>query len=192
MNKQLLILLSGHNASGKSTLAEEIVSEFDISRANGDMLRDMLISNVKFYSDTHYSYPNKKIKSANKIVSIFRMELIKELLSQNQSVIIDGAGITKEKRNNYLKLADHCNKEITTIIIEATLNEDKLLARLKDRDNKNKQHRWIDLYKNIRKEKYEPVDNSEADLVLKYNQDNSKEIIQAIKNVQINKPDYEN
>ncbi len=30
MNKQLLILLSGHNASGKSTLAKEIVSELDI------------------------------------------------------------------------------------------------------------------------------------------------------------------
>lgn len=183
MNRQLLILLSGHNASGKSTLAKEIISELDINRVNGDVVRDMLISNIKFYSDTHYSYPNKKIKSANKIVSIFRIELIKELLSQNQSVIIDGAGITKEARNNYLKLVNHCNKKITTIMIEATLKEDELLTRLKDRDNKNKQHRWIDLYKDIRKEKYEPIDNGETDFVFKYNQNNSKEIIQAIKNI---------
>ena len=183
MSKQLLILLSGHNASGKSTLTKEIISELDISRVNGDVVRDMLISNVKFYSDTHCSYPNEKIKSANKIVSVFRIELAKELLSQNQSVIIDGAGITKEKRNNYLKLANHCNKEIVTIMIEAVLEEDKILSRLKNRNKKNKQYRWVDFYKDIRKKEYESVDDSEADFVLKYNQNNSKEIIQAIRDI---------
>ena len=101
MKSQLLILVAGHNASGKSTLSKEIESNLDISRVNGDIIRDMIINNVKYYSDTHYSYPNEKINSANKIISMFRKELIKELLSQNQSVMIDGAGITKERRKVY-------------------------------------------------------------------------------------------
>lgn len=63
MNKQLLILLSDHNASGKSTLTKKILSELDINRVNGNIIKDVLISNVKFYSDTHYSYPNEKIQS---------------------------------------------------------------------------------------------------------------------------------
>ena len=183
MNAQLLILVAGHNATGKSTLTKEIISELDINLVNGDVIREMLISNIKFYSDTHYSYPNKKINSANKIVSVFRTELIKELLIQKQSVIIDGAGITRKTRNEFLELVNYCNKKIITIIIETILEEDKLLIRLKERDNKNKQHRWVKFYNDIRKEKYEPVDNSEADFILKYSQNHSKEIIQAIKNI---------
>ena len=183
MNTQLLILVVGHNTSGKSTLTKEIISELDINRINGDVIREMLISNIKFYSDTHYSYPNKKIDSANKILSVFRTELIKELLIQKQSVIIDGAGITRKTRNEFLKLVNYGNKNIITIIIETILEEDKLLIRLKERDNKNKQHKWVKFYNDIRKEKYEPVDNSEADFILKYNQNHSKEIIQAIKNI---------
>ncbi|MCK5475254.1 MAG: AAA family ATPase [Candidatus Pacebacteria bacterium] len=185
MSKQLLILLSGHNASGKSVLSKELISELNINQVNGDVIRDMLISNIKFYSDTHYSYPNEKIISANKVMSVFRMDLVKELLFKDQSVLIDGAGITKEARNNYLKLAGHYNKEIVTIIIEAILDEDELLNRLKNRDSKNSQYRWVDLYLDIRKEKYESVEDSEADLVLRYDQNNSREIIQAIKKIEI-------
>ncbi|MCK5024998.1 MAG: hypothetical protein KAS15_00295, partial [Nanoarchaeota archaeon] len=115
--------------------------------------------------------------------SVFRTELIKELLIQKQSVIIDGAGITRKTRNEFLELVKYGNKKIITIIIETILEEDKLLIRLKERDNKNKQHRWVKFYNDIRKEKYEPVDNSEADFILKYSQNHSKEIIQAIKNI---------
>lgn len=184
MPKQLLMLVTGHNASGKSTISKKIESEFNISIVSGDVIRDMVISNVKFYSDTHYSYPNEKIKSVNKVGSIFRKELIKELLSQNESVIVDGAGIAKEERNNYLQLlTNKDDKKIITIIIETVLKEDELLSRLKDRDTKNKQHRWLDFYKDIRKERYEEVNSSEADFILKYNQNNSKEIIQEIKNI---------
>lgn len=183
MNKQLLILLSGHNASGKSTLAKEIVSELDINRVNGDIVRDMLTANVKFYSDIHYSYPSDKTISASEVTSVFKKELVRELLFQDQSVLIDGAGITGEARNNYLALVNNYNKEIITIIIEAVLEEDELLARLSDRDKKDKKHRWVDFYRDIRKKEYESVENSEADLVLKYDQKNSREIIQAIKDI---------
>jgi len=183
MKSQLLILISGHNASGKSTLAKKIESQFDISRVNVDIIRDLVINNIKYYSDTHYSYPNSKIKSANKVISIFRKELIKELLLQNQSVLIDGAGITQERRRAYLYLKNSSSNPIKTIIIEATIDENTLLNRLKNRDNKNNRHKWIDFYKDIRKEKYETVEKKEANFILKYNQNNSKKIIQAIKDI---------
>jgi len=183
MGKQLLILVVGHNASGKTTLSKNIESELGINRVGGDMVRDMLMSNIKFYSDTHYSYPNEKIDSANKVVSIFRKELIKELLAQKQSVMVDGGGIIKETRSNHIKLADCCNEKVITIIVETILDEKVLLDRLKDRDSKNEQHKWVDFYKDIKKEKYEPVDISEADFVLRYDQNNSDEIIQAIKDI---------
>ena len=185
MKTQLLILITGHNASGKSTLSKKIESNFNISRVNGDIIRDLIINTVKYYSDTHYSYPNKKIKSANKIVSLFRKELIKELILQNQSVLIDGAGITKGRRKIYLDLKKLSQNKIITIIIEATLVEHLLLERLKNRDKKNNKYKWYDFYKDIRKEKYESVEESEADFILKYNQNNSEEIIKAIKNIQI-------
>ena len=185
MKSQLLILISGHNASGKSTLSKEIESQLNISRVNGDIIRDLVINNVRYYSDTHYSYPNSKIKSANKAISIFRKELIKELLLQNQSILIDGAGITQERRKAYLDLKNCSSKNIITIIIEVIVEENILLNRLKKRDNKNKKHKWIDFYKDIRKEKYESVKKNEADFILKYDQNNSKEIIQSIKKIQI-------
>ncbi|MCK5332761.1 ATP-binding protein [Candidatus Parcubacteria bacterium] len=183
---QILILVIGHNASGKSTLTKKIISQFDLNRVNGDVIRDLLISSVKFYSDMHYSYPNKKNESAGKIVFVFRRQLVKELLSQNQSIIVDGAGITKHGRNKYFLLAKEHRKKIKTVIIEAVLDENELLTRLKKRDNKKKQFRWINNYKEIRKERYEPVENTEADFVLKYNQHNSEEIIQAIEDIMLN------
>ncbi len=98
MKKQVLILIAGHNASWKTTLSKKLISKFALGRINGDTIREMLISNINFYSDAKYSYPNPKIKSANKIVSAYRCKLLEELVLQNQSIIFDGAWITKEGR----------------------------------------------------------------------------------------------
>ncbi|MCD6229907.1 MAG: AAA family ATPase [Candidatus Diapherotrites archaeon] len=106
MTKQFLILISGHNASGKTVLSRKLLREFDLNKVNGDDVRDFLISSIKFYSDAHYSYPNSKIISANKTVSAFRMALVKELLSQGESVLVDGAGIERKARKKYLDLAE--------------------------------------------------------------------------------------
>ena len=137
MKSQIMILIVGHNASGKSTLSKKLASELQINIINGDMIRDMLISKIRFYSGTHYSYPNEKIKSANKLVQDFRKNLTKELLLNKESVIIDGAGITKRRRKVYLDLAKKIIKGIKPIIIEIDVKEQELLNRLNKRD-KNK------------------------------------------------------
>jgi len=183
MNKQLLILVCGHITSGKTTLSKKIESAIHLNKVNGDIIRDMLVANINFYTGTNFSYcdQNCKTMSANKVTALCRYSIIKELLSQGQSVLVDGGGINKEKRNQYIQLAKGNGHKIITIIIEAVAKEKVLLARLKKRDSQNKQHRWFDFYK--RHKKYEPVDSSEADFILTYNQNNRPEIIKTIKSI---------
>jgi len=179
--KNIFILVVGQNASGKSTISREIESKLKINRISVDDVRDLLISRIKFYSDTHYSYPNKKIESANRIVYAFREQLIKELLSSKQSVVLDGGGIIRKRRKNYLYLAKKINPKIITVIIETELEEKELLKRLSKRDEKGNHLKWVKFYEDIRKKGYEEVRSSEAHFVLKYNQKNSKEIIKELK-----------
>ena len=183
MAKQCLILVIGHNASGKTMLSNRILKHFNINRVNGDDVRDFLISKIHYYSDMHYSYPNPKIKSANKVVNIFREELIRELLSQGESVLVDGGGITKESRKRYLELKNISSRKVITVIIELDIEENILLQRLKHRDKSNRNYRWVDLYDDIRREKYEEVTDDEADYVLKLNQDNSDAIIERMSDI---------
>ncbi len=179
--KNIFILVVGQNASGKSTISKEIERKLKINRIEIDNIRDILISNVRFYSDTHYSYPNKKMKSANKIAYAYRKQLMRELFSNKQSAILDGGGIIREKRKNYLSLAKKINPKIVTIIVETKIEESELLKRLAKRDRKDKKLQWSKFYKDIRKRKYEVVKAKEADYILEYNQKNSKEIIKILK-----------
>ena len=187
MSKQIFVLVVGHFATGKTTLTKEIVSELDINRINGDTLRDMMISDIKYYSDTHRSYPNEKIDSVNRVVTIYRNELVKELLDEEQSVIIDGAGASKNGRKRFLEIVKSRDREISTIIIETSLDEDIITERLKIRDKESSENRWLDFYKDYAKRGYELVDKSEADYMLKYDQNNSKEIIQKIRDILVEK-----
>jgi len=183
MAEQCLILVVGHNASGKTMLSNKIIKHFNINRVNGDDVRDFLISKIRYYSDMNYSYPNPKIRSANKVVTIFRKELIRELLSQGESVLVDGGGITKESRKKYMELKKISSQKMITVIIESDIEENMLLQRLKHRDKSNRNHRWVDLYDDIRKGKYEGVTNDEADHVLKFNQDNSDAILKRMRDI---------
>ncbi|MFA6353313.1 MAG: AAA family ATPase [Candidatus Paceibacterota bacterium] len=181
--KNIFILVIGQNASGKSTISREIESKLKINKISLDDVRDLLISKIRFYSDTHYSYPNKKIDSVNKLVYAFREQLVKELLSNKQSIVVDGGGIIRKIRKKHLSLAKNINPKIITVIIETKIEEKELLKRLSKRDLKNEKLKWVKFYKDIRKRAYEPVKNTEADCVLEYNQKNSKEIIKKLRKI---------
>ena len=181
--KNVFILVVGHNASGKSTISREIERNLKINRISVDNVRDLLISDIKFYQDTHYSYPNKKIESANKIVYAYRKELIKELLYNKQSIVLDGGGIVRNRRKKYLSFAKKVNSKIVTVIIETRIDEKELLERLSNRDKKGKHLKWVKFYKDIRKDGYDKVDPSEADYVFEYNQKNSKDLIKELKKI---------
>ncbi len=183
MSQQTLILIFGHNASGKTTLAKKIVEQLDVSRVNGDDIRDFLISKIRYYADAIYSYPSPKIRSANISVNVFRKVIIEELLKQGESVLVDGAGITKERRRNRLIFAEALPEKAQTVIIECVLSETELLDRLRERDKKSAKDKWVDFYKDIRKEQYDRVSTDESDFVFHYDQKNGDEIISDLREI---------
>ncbi len=184
MKGQYLILIVGHNASGKTTLASELLGFFgDINRVSNDDIRELLMSKVSYFSDTNHSYTSHKSGTMNNIAYAYKEVLAKELLSAGQSILIDGGGITKEKRKENLSFARHACEKITTLIIEVEIDEKKLLERLFERNKKNKNHKWVDFYQNIRKKQYETVAENEADYVLKFNQHNKEKIISKLKKI---------
>jgi len=180
MKNQFLIFVIGHNSSGKTFISKKIADSLKISRINNDLMRAFVIKNIHFYNNTTTSYLGKKIKSINKSVYKFSHSLIVELLGQKQSVLVDGLNIIKKDRSVYLQTFD---KNVTRIIIETQIDEKDLLKRLKKRDVKSKDDRWVEFYKNNRKDLYNPIQDNEADHVLYYNQNNLAEIIKQLKKI---------
>lgn len=174
--KQVLILVRGHMSSGKSRLTEKLIKDLDlnINRINADLIRDFLISNLKFYSNINYSYPTEQTFSLNKITKPFKLSIIKELIDQKQSLIIDVGALTKESRKENLAYAKE-NKYLT-IIINCELEEKVLLERLKIREKENPGHKWVSFYNDISKKRFEEISDDEADYILTYNQNNYEEI----------------
>ena len=82
-----------------------------------------------------------------------------------------------QKKIDNAPVVDKNNKPIGLI------DEKDLLKRLKKRDVKRKDDRWVEFYKNNRKDLYNPIQDNEADHVLYYNQNNLAEIIKQLKKI---------
>jgi adenylate kinase family enzyme len=178
------IIVIGHNAAGKSTLSKKLINTFKLNRVNGDIVRDLIIENIDYYSDINYSHFTEKVHSMNKITDVFRQSLLQELIQVKAPILIDGASVTKKARARYLDLVIN-NKSYTTIIIEASVEEKKLIERLKNRDKNNIGHQWFQQYIQKKKAMYELVDITESDHYVKYNQNNFEEITKELKKVSI-------
>lgn len=169
--KQLFINIVGHNASGKTTLANKLTSDFQFSKVNGDEFRDFVSNHVHYFKDLDISYPNERYSELNPLVIQYRFELTDILLAAGQSVIYDGSGSTKAHRARYLdKIAEHF-PTIKRVLIWIDVPEDELLARLTKRGES-----WVKLYTDIKKQDFELPEPSEAEMVICYNQQNYEEI----------------
>jgi len=100
--------------------------------------------------------------------------------SHGQSILIDGGKINAKIRKQQFA---YFTQPITKVIIEASVEEEELLRRLKKRDEDNPRARWVDFYQDIRKAEYGSVEDSEADYVLRYTQDNAEEIIAKLREI---------
>ncbi len=170
------IVVFGHNASGKSTFTKKILEKFRLNRVNGDIVRDLIIKNIDYYSDINYSYFTEKAASMNKITDKFRLTLLEELINKKEPILIDGSSVAKRTRTRYLELVRN-NSNYVTIIIEVSVDEEVLIQRLKERDRNNQGHKWLQQYTGKKKDMYEPVEETESDYYLKYNQENFDEIV---------------
>ena len=167
----LIIFIVGHNASGKTTLAKKLSEDLKISRITGDDFLDFIKQNVAYYSDLDISYPNDKYTSLKQLKVDYRNLLTVALIKQNQSVIFDASGHTKQSRDQYIA-SFHQMPEVKTLIIWAYATKAELLQRLGARENQHSN--WLKQYRE--KGPFEPPLDSEADVVLRFDQSNYDDI----------------
>ncbi|MCB1595966.1 MAG: nucleoside monophosphate kinase [Xanthomonadales bacterium] len=173
------IVVFGHNASGKSTFTKKLLNQFKLNRVNGDIVRDLIIENTNYYSDINYSYFTEKAASMNRVTDNFRLSLLKELIDNKAPILIDGSSVARRTRTRYLDLVKD-NNNYVTIIIEISIPEKELISRLKERDENNKDHQWLNQYIEKKKAMYEPVNKTESNYYLKYTQDNFEEVVKEL------------
>ncbi|MGV8169332.1 MAG: nucleoside monophosphate kinase [Candidatus Nanoarchaeia archaeon] len=176
----VVIGMVGLPAAGKSTFAKKLVNELNISHVNGDQIRDYLISSIKYFNGADYSHSNPLIKSVNNVVRPMSDRIVEELLSQGQSVIIDGYGKTKENRDSRRKLVEKFNAFIVIVYVKE--EQEPILTRLKKRDEGNST-KWVENYSNKWLPEFSEPQPEECDLLLTCTQDNKEEILNELKKV---------
>ncbi|HSX05269.1 MAG TPA: ATP-binding protein [Candidatus Saccharimonadales bacterium] len=168
---QLFINIIGHNSSGKTTLAKKLAAEFGLNRVSGDDFRNFVGRHVAYFQNTDWSHPNEHTQQLNPLVINYRLELSWILLRARAHVLIDGSGSTKAIRATYMDRVTAEFPEVTRVIIWADVAEAELRARLEQRGGQ-----WVKQYEEIRRPSFEPPEQSEAEVVLRYTQDNYIEL----------------
>lgn len=168
---QLFINIIGHNSSGKTTLAKKLQKDLGFNRVSGDDFREFIHQNIAYFKGTDTSYPNERYNELSPLVVRYRFNLTQILLSAGQNVLFEGSGATKIYRSRYLVKIHETFPRIARVIIWTDIAEPELLERLKARGE-----RWLEQYEDLKKTSFQPPENSEAELVLRYDQNNYDEI----------------
>ena len=95
---QALILIVGHNASGKTYLSKRLADDLSIERVSGDDFRTFVINNTRYFADVDRVTRNGKMERLSQLVIDYRFGLTKSLLETGNSVIFDGSGTIPEWR----------------------------------------------------------------------------------------------
>lgn len=177
--RQLLINISGHNATGKTTVARKLEKIFGFNRISGDDFRNFLDTHIAYLRDFERSYPNPRADVTKTVVYGYRLELARALLKAGQNVLNDGSGANREAREKFIGTLKQEFPEIYTVIIWVNLDESELLKRLAKRDESGS--KWTQMYHDYRKELLKPPEPDEADEILYYNQHNYAEIEQRLR-----------
>ena len=157
--------VTGLPAAGKSHFARKITKKFNLNHIRTDAIRDFLIKELNYYHDTQYSHSNPKISSANVIVKDIKRAIMKELLTQGQTVLLDSVGKEKAKRDMNLEFIRGISKDIKIIIMVVKAKEEDVLSRLKKRDKSGKT-KWIETYKTRWSKTYDEPTADEADYLI--------------------------
>lgn len=168
----------GHNASGKTTLAQKLVADLGFNRVSGDDFRQFVHEHIPYFAATDVSYPNERFDQLNPLVITYRLELTTILLQAKQNVIFDGSGARKSHRERYLQLVHQKFPSVQRVIIWIDLPEDELVDRLQHRGQQ-----WLRQYEEFKKDTFEIPTSDEAELVLHYDQHNYDEIRQRLRDL---------
>jgi predicted kinase len=177
---QLFIAVVGHNSSGKTSVANKLANRLPLNRVSGDDFREFVHNHIPYFHNTDLSYPSKKYEELNPLTIMYRFEMSWILLQANQNVLYDGSGATRERREKYLAKARADFPYIKTVLLWTDLDEGTLLQRLADRDKKTGAQ-WSKQYHDLKKHLFEPPAEGEADVLLRYDQNNYDFIEKEIK-----------
>lgn len=168
----LFVLLTGHNAAGKTTLAKRLEADLGFNVVSGDPLRYLMKKNISYFHDFDISITTEKGRGTAAIIHNYCKQVSQLLLSRNQPVIYDAGAIRKSYRKTILTEVTEGIDRPVVVILYVTLTEDELLGRLQARPEPH----WVEHYKKNKKAFLEPPTADETDHVLMYDQVNYAEI----------------
>ncbi len=183
IKNQIFIMMVGFSQAGKSTLAKKIAKEFDLVRIDSDSIHDFLNKTYKVFQDDK-TIKGKSYDLRQKLTYEIKEDLIKELIKNGNSIILDSCNLSKISRSELLKLVKKIQKNITTIIVFVNIPELILYKNLRQAD-KNKKLRgqktaWLDLYEKLQKNKLDKPSKNEADYFFIYNYSQDKFILEQL------------
>jgi dephospho-CoA kinase len=174
--RQAFIALVGHNASGKSFVAQKLEEDLGLNRVNADDFRAFVSEHIRYFKNLDISIKNERFEQLKELSLNYRFDMSWLLLGAGQSVIYDGSGATRTWRSKYLDHVKQYYPAAVRIIIYTDIPESELLKRLRERGAN-----WIAQYETSKKALFEPPTASEAQRILVYNQHNYDEILSHIK-----------
>lgn len=118
-----LIMLSGLPCSGKSTRAQEIVSQGNWVRLNRDLLRTML----------HFD----RFSNTNEGFTVDAEKALARLLLKDSSVVIDDCNLNPKNKEMWKTIAKECNASFETEFVGKDLSVEELVYRDADRGDKS-------------------------------------------------------
>ncbi len=127
----MLIIINGHPATGKTTIAKQISSELKIPLVTRDAIKELIFDNVGI-KDREWS---KKVGGAS--YDIF-FHLIDELLKNNKDLIIDSPLKAEFDNQRFQDLQKKYNTQMTQILCYA--DGQVLLDRFIKRSNSDERH----------------------------------------------------
>ncbi len=123
--QKVVILFTGLPGVGKTTIATKLSHAFNIPRLTSELIRSSLLGKKKEDYDIDFS--------KNEVESVYRLmyHISDELLSRNQSVIVDGVFRSDAIRQQFMSLSNnHCAQFIGLYVI---CSEQAALRRLAKR-----------------------------------------------------------
>lgn len=132
MIQKALILVSGHPAAGKSTLAKKISEELNIPLVSPDAIKETMWDNMGWDHDVENWH--KFGGTSYELMYLF----IHSLLSREKSVIVD-ANFSPEKANSRLK---EIKKKYGCVLLQinCSCSKEEIIKRFKERLKSNEYH----------------------------------------------------
>jgi len=173
-----IIGMVGLPAVGKSVFAERLVKEFGFSHVNKDKMRNFFRDSIKYFNDADYSHHNSLIDSVNRVVIPSADILIKELIDQDQNVIIDGYGKFKDRRDRHRENLKKYNT--TLIIVYVKEKEEVIIERLKKRESGEN---WVKHFYKKWKPGFDIPTKDECEFIIEVSPEGYEEAIEKIRKI---------